>query len=114
MRLVVSQSRGISLSSRAEYAGLKPGATSIAAHETDALMRLAVLAGVFVLFGTAPGVGSVKLPALIGDNMVLQQGREVRIWGRRRRVKKLRSGWAKKGRRLPRILPGGGNWNWGR
>ena len=81
MRLGVSQSRGIALSSSAEYTGLKPGAASIAAHETDALMRLAVVAGVFVLFGTTPAAGSVKLPALIGDNMVLQQGRQVTIWG---------------------------------
>jgi sialate O-acetylesterase len=45
------------------------------------LLMLAVLAGVSVLLGTAPAAGNVKLPALIGDNMVLQQGWQVTIWG---------------------------------
>jgi sialate O-acetylesterase len=29
----------------------------------------------------APAAGKVKLPALIGDNLVWQQGRQVTIWG---------------------------------
>ena len=31
--------------------------------------------------GVATAAADVKLPALIGDNMVLQQGRQVAIWG---------------------------------
>jgi sialate O-acetylesterase len=34
-----------------------------------------------VLMGVATAAADVKLPALIGDNMVLQQGRQVAIWG---------------------------------
>jgi sialate O-acetylesterase len=34
-----------------------------------------------VLIGAATAAADVKLPALIGDNMVLQQGRQVAIWG---------------------------------
>ncbi|HEV8367274.1 MAG TPA: hypothetical protein VGQ39_04915, partial [Pyrinomonadaceae bacterium] len=33
-----------------------------------------------ILFATAVD-GEVRVPALIGDNMVLQQGKKVRIWG---------------------------------
>lgn len=35
----------------------------------------------FVLMGAMTAAADVKLPALIGDNMVLQQGRQVAIWG---------------------------------
>ena len=34
-----------------------------------------------VLMGAMTASADVKLPALIGDNMVLQQGRQVAIWG---------------------------------
>ena len=34
-----------------------------------------------VLMGAATAAADVKLPAVIGDNMVLQQGRQVAIWG---------------------------------
>ena len=34
-----------------------------------------------VLMGVATAAADVKLPALISDNMVLQQGRQVAIWG---------------------------------
>ena len=34
-----------------------------------------------VLMGAAAAAADVKLPALISDNMVLQQGRQVAIWG---------------------------------
>ncbi|MGA3326482.1 MAG: sialate O-acetylesterase [Terriglobia bacterium] len=34
-----------------------------------------------LLMGVATAAADVKLPALIGDNMVLQQGRQVAIWG---------------------------------
>ena len=34
-----------------------------------------------VLLGAATAVADVKLPALISDNMVLQQGRQVAMWG---------------------------------
>ncbi len=41
-------------------------------------LQLAVL---FVLTGVVTAAADVKLPALISDNMVLQQGRQVAIWG---------------------------------
>ena len=41
-------------------------------------IQLLVLA---LLMGVATAVADVKLPALISDNMVLQQGRQVAIWG---------------------------------
>ena len=34
-----------------------------------------------VLIGAATAAADVRLPALISDNMVLQQGRQVAIWG---------------------------------
>jgi len=37
--------------------------------------------GLFLLFITAEASAEVKLPKLISDNMVLQQGMKVRIWG---------------------------------
>ena len=38
-------------------------------------------AGLYLFLGVTAAVADVKLPALIGDNMVLQQGRQVAIWG---------------------------------
>ncbi len=40
-----------------------------------------VLLGIAVLIPPMPAFADVKLPALIGDNMVLQQGKKVAIWG---------------------------------
>jgi sialate O-acetylesterase len=42
------------------------------------LCRWVILA---LLIGAATAVADIKLPALISDNMVLQQGRQVAIWG---------------------------------
>src|SRR5689334_7317441 len=46
-------------------------------HTTN-LFRLIV---VLIAFGAVTARANVKLPAIIGDNMVLQQGVKVRIWG---------------------------------
>ena len=35
----------------------------------------------FFLFGTPMAAAAVRVPALIGDHMVVQQGRPVRLWG---------------------------------
>jgi len=43
--------------------------------------RVVLLAMFSVLLSGATAQGDIKLPALIGDNMVLQQGRQVAIWG---------------------------------
>jgi sialate O-acetylesterase len=43
--------------------------------------RVALLTMFSVFLSGAAAQGDVKLPALIGDNMVLQQGRQVAIWG---------------------------------
>ena len=45
----------------------------------QSFFRLIVLFFVFVVANSA--YGEVRLPAIIGDNMVLQQGTKVRIWG---------------------------------
>lgn len=39
------------------------------------------LVAIFILVSAATAAADVKLPALISDNMVLQQGRQVAIWG---------------------------------
>ena len=45
-------------------------------------MRLwLVLGGIFLALAPTSVPAAVKLPAIIGDNMVLQQGRPVPIWG---------------------------------
>jgi sialate O-acetylesterase len=44
-------------------------------------MLAGLYAGLFVLLGVTSAAADVKLPALIADNMVLQQGRQVAIWG---------------------------------
>lgn len=50
---------------------------------------------VFILFiGTLPANADVKLPALIGNNMILQQNQKVKIWG-----------WAEPGEKIS-IYPG--------
>jgi sialate O-acetylesterase len=46
-------------------------------HATNLLRLILVLA----IFSAASAHAEVKLPAIIGDNMVLQQGVKVRIWG---------------------------------
>jgi sialate O-acetylesterase len=43
--------------------------------------RLSCLLVFALLIGAATAAADIKLPALIGDNMVLQQGRPVAIWG---------------------------------
>jgi sialate O-acetylesterase len=40
-----------------------------------------ILSVVTSLVGASPALANVKLPAIIGDNMVLQQGRKLPIWG---------------------------------
>ncbi len=40
-----------------------------------------LLATLYLMFGPVSASGNVKLPSLISDNMVLQEGREVAIWG---------------------------------
>ena len=42
-------------------------------------LRIITLLIVFIL--SVPSFGQIKLPAVIGDNMVLQQKSEVAIWG---------------------------------
>lgn len=49
-------------------------------HREQRLLAV-LLAGISALFGAATAAADVKLPTLIGDNMVLQQGRRVAIWG---------------------------------
>jgi sialate O-acetylesterase len=43
--------------------------------------RQFALAFLSLLFLAAPALAEVRVPSLIGDNMVLQQGQKVRIWG---------------------------------
>ena len=43
------------------------------------VFRIIILLIIFIL--TIPAFGQIKLPAVIGDNMVLQQNSEVAIWG---------------------------------
>jgi sialate O-acetylesterase len=43
--------------------------------------KLLIFAFLLALFPTTPVIAEVHVPALIGDNMVLQQGKKVRIWG---------------------------------
>jgi sialate O-acetylesterase len=45
------------------------------------LLRVIWLAGCSLLLMVTTATAEVKLPAVIGDNMVLQQGRQVAIWG---------------------------------
>ncbi len=45
------------------------------------LLLAGLYAGLFALLGVTTAAADVRLPALIGDNMVLQQGRRVAIWG---------------------------------
>src|SRR5271157_2553103 len=45
------------------------------------LARRIELLVLFALIAAATAAADVKLPALISDNMVLQQGRQVAIWG---------------------------------
>jgi len=40
-----------------------------------------MLSLVVLLAGTGVTLADVRLPAIIGDNMVLQQGRPVSVWG---------------------------------
>ena len=40
-----------------------------------------ILSSILLLVGTGAALADVKLPAIIGDNMVLQQGGKVSIWG---------------------------------
>jgi sialate O-acetylesterase len=49
------------------------------ARRGQTLLALCVV--VLVLLGVGTAAADVKLPALIGDNMVLQQGRQAAIWG---------------------------------
>ena len=42
---------------------------------------LLILISILLLVGTGAAVADIKLPAIIGDNMVLQQGGKVSIWG---------------------------------
>jgi len=42
---------------------------------------LLILSSILLLAGAGAAVADVKLPAVIGDNMVLQQGGKVSIWG---------------------------------
>ena len=48
---------------------------------TSIASNLMVLSLAVLLAGSGVVVADVKLPAIIGDNMVLQQGRPVSIWG---------------------------------
>ena len=45
-------------------------------------LRIVSLVAVFVLVAGTPGPAEVKLPAVIGDNMVLQRDVELPVWGR--------------------------------
>jgi sialate O-acetylesterase len=40
-----------------------------------------ILSSILLLVGTGAAFADIKLPAIIGDNMVLQQGGKVSIWG---------------------------------
>lgn len=42
---------------------------------------VSIVIGVFLLVSTGAVFADVKLPAIIGDNMVLQRGKKVTIWG---------------------------------
>ena len=53
----------------------------IAIHPSGIWKRRLSLGILAVLMGVATAAADVKLPAIIGDNMVLQQGRQVAIWG---------------------------------
>src|SRR4030042_2581541 len=54
-----------------------------------------ILSSILLLAGAGAAVADIKLPAIIGDNMVLQQGGKVSIWG-----------WAEPGEEVT----GGVNW----
>src|ERR1035437_4657092 len=43
--------------------------------------RLVAVLILFGLFTVVAAKAALKLPALVGDNMVLQQGKQLRIWG---------------------------------
>ena len=51
------------------------------AHSWKACGRGLQLVVLSILIGATTAAADVRLPALIGDNMVLQQGRQVAIWG---------------------------------
>ena len=52
-----------------------------AAHSWKICGQLLLGVVLAVLMGAATAAADVKLPAVISDNMVLQQGRQVAIWG---------------------------------
>ncbi len=49
--------------------------------KTPSALNVMMLSLVVLLAGSGMVLAEVKLPAIIGDNMVLQQGRPVSIWG---------------------------------
>lgn len=57
------------------------GNTHLGNHRTSTPRRFAYFAIAWVLLGGVAALGNIKLPAVISDNMVLQQGRPVSIWG---------------------------------
>ncbi|HEX7317305.1 MAG TPA: sialate O-acetylesterase [Pyrinomonadaceae bacterium] len=58
---------------------------------------LALTASLLLLVLTATARADVRVPSVVGDNMVLQQGRKVRVWG-----------WAEPGERVTVTFRGGG------
>ena len=58
---------------------------------------LALAASLLLLVLSAAARADVRVPSVIGDNMVLQQGRKVRVWG-----------WAEPGERVTVTFRGGG------
>lgn len=40
-----------------------------------------ILSVILIVFLTLPGFGQLRLPAIIGSNMVLQQEEKVPLWG---------------------------------
>jgi sialate O-acetylesterase len=57
------------------------GTAHLEHHQKSIPQRLAFFAFAWVLLSAAAARGDVKLPAMISDNMVVQQGRRVSIWG---------------------------------
>ena len=45
------------------------------------ILVLVLCVGLFVSFAAADGGEALSLPSIISDNMVLQQGCEVPVWG---------------------------------
>src|SRR5207253_9857760 len=61
----------------------RPRAISSTDKEPMHINRKSLAACIFLLLSLAGRArADVRVPALIGDNMVLQQGRKVRVWGR--------------------------------